>query len=295
MFKEAVGRSPLGERVALITGSTSGIGAEMARRLAADGAHVVVTGRREKRGVRIVDEIRGAGGEATFLRLDIADEDSVSTVFQSIAQQFGRLDVLVNNAAPLDLLTHGTDKPARDQTSAEFDSIVKPIMYGTYWASQRAIELMTKNSGGSIIHISSIASVLGVPATPAYTMAKGAVNAFSKQLAVDYASAGIRSNVIIVGLVLSGAYVTKMQADPRVGPLLENATLTRPGKPEDIANLVAFLASEQSAFITGTTMTADGGMTCSRDLPDLSQPFTGPTGLLDCVLPEKPQMPASDP
>ena len=265
---------PLSGKVALVTGSTSGIGAEMVRRLAADGAHVVVTGRRAKRGNAIAEEIRGTGGAATYLELDVADEASVDGVFARIRDDLGRLDVLVNNAAPLDLLTHGTDKPAGDQKTAEFDAIVKPIMYGTYWASQRAVELMAKNGGGSIVHISSIASVLGVPSAPAYTMAKGAVNAFSKQLAVDYADAGIRSNVVIVGLVLSGAYVTKMQADPRVGPLLEGATLTRPGTPEDIANLVAFLASEQSAFITGTVLTADGGMTASRDLPDLSQPFT---------------------
>jgi NAD(P)-dependent dehydrogenase (short-subunit alcohol dehydrogenase family) len=265
---------PLAGKVALVTGSTSGIGKEMARRLAADGAHVVVTGRRAKRGNAIVEEISAGGGEATYHPLDVSDEASVDAVFDHVTADLGRLDVLVNNAAPLDLLTHGTDKPAGGQTTAEFESIIKPIMYGTYWASRRAVELMTENGGGSIIHISSIASVLGVPSAPAYTMAKGAVNAFSKQLAVDYAAQGIRSNVIIVGLVLSGAYVTKMQADPRVGPLLEGATLTRPGKPTDIANLVAFLAGDQSEFITGTTMTADGGMTCSRDLPDLSQPFT---------------------
>jgi NAD(P)-dependent dehydrogenase (short-subunit alcohol dehydrogenase family) len=268
------GSRQLEDKVALVTGSTSGIGAQMARSLAGDGAHVVVTGRREKRGNAIVDEVRQAGGEATFLQLDITSEESVADVFDTVRAKFGRLDVLVNNAAPLDLLTHGTDKPAGGQTTAEFDSIVKPIMYGTYWASQRAVGLMAENSGGSIIHISSIASVLGVPSTPAYTMAKGAVNAFSRQLAVDYADAGIRSNVIIVGLVLSGAFVTKMQADRRVGPILENATLTRPGKPQDIANLVGFLAGDKSEFITGTVMTADGGMTCSRDLPDLSQPFT---------------------
>jgi NAD(P)-dependent dehydrogenase (short-subunit alcohol dehydrogenase family) len=265
---------PLAGKVALVTGSTSGIGREMVRRLAADGAHAIVTGRRAKRGNAIVDEIRAAGGAATFHPLDVADEDSVDTVFGRVHDEHGRLDVLVNNAAPLDLLTHGTDKPAGDQSTAEFDAIVRPIMYGTYWASRRAVDLMAKGDGGSIVHISSIASVLGVPSSPAYTMAKGAVNAFSKQLAVDYAAARIRSNVVIVGLVLSGAFVTKMQADPRVGPILENATLTRPGKPEDIANLIAFLASDQSEFITGAVLTADGGMTASRDLPDLSQPFT---------------------
>src|SRR5581483_3566811 len=194
-------------------------------------------------------------------------------VFGKIESTYGRLDILVNNAAPVDLVAQGIDKPAADQTTAEADSILRPVLYGSYWASQHAIRLMLRNGGGSIVHMSSIAAAVGLPCSPAYTMAKGAITALSRQLAVDYASAGIRSNTIVIGFVISGETAAGLLEDPLTGPMLEGATLTRVGTPDDIAEITAFLSSEQSGFLTGTTITADGGMTCSRELPDLSSAF----------------------
>jgi NAD(P)-dependent dehydrogenase (short-subunit alcohol dehydrogenase family) len=249
----------LAGKVALISGSTRGIGRTMAEMFAAEGAQVVVSGRSDEKGEKVAARIREAGGDATFVHLDVSDEASVQQVVAATIERYGKLTTLINNAAPTDLVSQGF-KPMHELTTDEWQAILRTTLTGNvFWASKYAIPHLIEGGGGSIVNISSGGSIFGVPGISVYSAAKGGMNALTRTMAVEYAEYGIRVNTIIVGRVV--AY-----AQDR-GPEMTHMLTGRVGKPSDIGYAALWLAADESEWVTGTAVTADGGQAIDhRDL-----------------------------
>ncbi len=238
-------------KVALVSGSTRGIGRSTAEMFAREGAKVAVTGRTVDRGEKVVAGIRAAGGVAEFFPLDITDEHSVHSAMDAVAERFGKLDVLINNAAPTDAVSTLV-KPLTDYTTEEWNRILLGTLTGNvFWACKYGIPHLIAAGGGSIVNISSGQSVVGLSGFAAYSAAKGAINSVTRTLAVENAEHDIRVNTIVVGRVIAH----KKDTGVSVGP----GHLTRLGTPDDIAYCATWLASDESAFVTGSLVTADGG------------------------------------
>ena len=249
----------LKDKVAFITGATSGIGAVMAQRFAAQGAKVVLAARREDKGKAIVAEIVRAGGQAAFHRMDQGIESDVRTAIEFAVSEFGALNILVNNAGPVDLIQSGTDRKVHELTTAAFDQIVRVTLHGPFWCCKYAIPHMIKAGAGSIVNISSIAAVTGLPMVPAYSAAKGALSALTRQIAFDYGANNIRCNGIITGLIVHEG--SKGQVDTTEKYRAYRARhLTRLGVPDDISNAAIYLASDESEFVTGSHLNVEGGI-----------------------------------
>jgi NAD(P)-dependent dehydrogenase (short-subunit alcohol dehydrogenase family) len=238
-------------KVALISGSTRGIGRTMAERFAAEGAKVVVSGRSVEKGEKVAAQIRDAGGDAMFVALDVSDEDSVKGAIAATVDRYGALTTLVNNAAATDLVNTRI-KPLTEFDTDEWEAILRTTLTGNvFWACKYGIPHLVDAGGGSIVNISSGAAMFGSAGTSAYSAAKGGMNAVTRTIAVEYADRGIRCNVIVVGRV-------KSHPKDR-GPNVPGA-LTRIGEPSDIAYAAMWLAADESEFVTGSTITADGGL-----------------------------------
>jgi NAD(P)-dependent dehydrogenase (short-subunit alcohol dehydrogenase family) len=244
-------------KVALISGSTRGIGRSMAQHFATEGAKVAVTGRTVAKGEKVVDLIRQNGGEAEFFPLDITSEESVSSTIDAVVERFGGLTTLINNAAPTDKVAASFKKLHELDTESWNDILLGTLTGNVFWASKYAWPHLKAAEGASILNISSGQSVMGMSGLGAYGAAKGAVNALTRHLAVEGAEDGIRANCIIVGRVVSYA------ADS--GRATGGGHLTRLGNPMDIAYCATWLSSDESAFVTGSLVTADGGFTINGD------------------------------
>jgi meso-butanediol dehydrogenase / (S,S)-butanediol dehydrogenase / diacetyl reductase len=264
-----VGR--LDGHVAIVTGSTRGIGRATAERFAAEGAAVVVTGRTEETGRKIERELRAAGYEATYVPTDLAREDDIVAMVRAAVDGYGKLTILVNNAAPTELMGPGRlDRQVTDLTNEGWDAILQVGLTAVVWACKHALPEITKAGGGAVVNISSAASILGTPGLDTYTCIKGAINALTRSLAVEYAPAGIRVNCIVSGMVLTSEGAFKMMDDPIIGGATKAMHLTRLGLPADIANAALFLASDEAAFVTGALLPVDGGVTARMPVPDIS-------------------------
>lgn len=257
--------------VAIVTGSTRGIGSATAERFAAEGAAVVVTGRSVEAGRDVERSIRAAGGEATFVPTDLAVEDDVVAMVRTATERYGKVTILVNNAAPTELMGPGRlDRRVTDLTNEGWDAILRVGLTAVIWACKYAIPEMARAGGGAVVNISSAASILGTPGLDTYTCIKGALNALTRSLAVEYAPDGIRVNGIVSGMVLTSEGAHKMMDDPVIGGATKAMHLTRLGLPADIANAALFLASDEAAFVTGALLPVDGGVTARMPVPDIS-------------------------
>lgn len=261
----------LADKVALVTGSTRAIGRAVAIRFAAEGARVVVTGRTDADGARVVAHIESEGGQALFVPANLEDQSQVQQLVDHAVEQFGRLDVLVNNGAATDLVgPGGVDAALLDLDTARWDAIVRGCTTTVVWSSQAAVRHMVNGGGGAIVNVSSAASARGTPAMAGYSVAKAGVEALTRSIAVDYAEYGVRANNLILGFIVSRPSHEAMAADPVAGPALRAMQLTRFGRPEDVASAALFLASDDASFITGTSLIVDGGATCRMPMPDLA-------------------------
>ena len=240
----------LQNKVALITGSTRGIGRTIAEKFAAEGAKVVVTGRTIERGEKNVKIIREAGGEAIFVPLDTADESSAQNAVNETVKAFGKLNILVNNSAPTAAVARNF-KPLIELPTSEWEEILHGVITSVFYMSKYAIPHMLKAGGGSIINISSGASITGIPGLAPYAAGKGGMNALTRVIAVEYGDKAVRCNTIIVGRVVSYA----SDEGPKT-----SKELLRVGKPSDIAHAATWLASDEAEWVTGSEITADGGV-----------------------------------
>jgi NAD(P)-dependent dehydrogenase (short-subunit alcohol dehydrogenase family) len=261
----------LAGNVALVTGSTRGIGRAIATRFAREGAQVVITGRTDDAGRAVEAEIRGAGGDAVYVVTDLANEDDVVAAVQAAVERYGKLTILVNNAAPTELMGPGRlDRRVTELTNEGWDSIMLVALKAVMWACKYSIPEIAKAGGGAVVNISSAASLLGTAGLDTYTAAKGALNTLTRSMAVEYAPDGVRVNCIVSGMVLTSEGAFKMMDDPVIGGATKAMHLTRLGLPDDIANAALFLASDEAAFVTGAILPVDGGVTARMPVPDIS-------------------------
>ena len=240
-------------KVAIISGGSRGMGAAEARMFAREGAKVVIGDLLEEEGIKVVSEIGESGGEALFVTLDVTDESSWQSAVSAAVERFGKVDILVNNAAIL--RTQGL----LETTEEIWDEVMDINVKGTFLGAKTVIPEMRKAGGGSIINISSGAGITGSRRNTAYHASKGAVRIFTKSAAIQYAGENIRVNSVHPGPVDTDMLASSLAADDARRP--EDVPLGRYGRPEEVAYGVLYLASDESSFVTGSEVVIDGGRT----------------------------------
>lgn len=252
-------------KIAIVTGSTEGIGQAAARKFASEGAAgVLIVGRNEKRAIEVAESITRDGGKAYPCRADISIAADAENMVRTAIEQWGRLDILINNAA--NTSTAG-DVPIADADPAEWQKAFDVNATGTMYCCKYAVPAMIESGGGSIVNASSGLGEIADERFPGYACSKAALVRLSQHIAIAYGSKGIRSNTLVIGLIETQAL--DYMPPEMLKIMAENHLLGRLGKAEEIANVMAFLASDEASFVTGATMVADGGFL--SHLPHLAQ------------------------
>ncbi|WP_375476350.1 SDR family NAD(P)-dependent oxidoreductase [uncultured Jatrophihabitans sp.] len=256
--------------VAIVTGATQAMGEAIARRLARNGVAVLGVGRDDSRGRAVAARIVADGFEADFVATDVGKEDEVARAVEAVVERFGGLDIVVNNAASLDAWP--PEAPVHLEPTDVFDSILRVNLYGPFWFVKYGAPVMIAGQrGGLFVNISSYAAHRGVAGKPAYTASKGALEALTRQVAVDYAEYGIRANTLVLGSI-GVPRNAALHDDPDMAEAMRAGRLVhRAGTPDDTAAAVAFLASPDAGFITGTTLNVDGGLLAKAAVPRVAQ------------------------
>ena len=250
------------DKVVLVTGATGGIGKAIAIAFAKKGAKVIVNARKlskDKDGSTVLDEIEKAGGEADFVKGDVADSNSVQNIIRDGIEAFGRIDILVNNAG---IVIPGTLESTSEE---EFDLTMDVNVKGTFLMSKYVVPHMKKQGGGVIVNIGSVAALKGHVDRAAYCASKGAVVALSRAMAADHVKDNIRVNVVCPGTTYTPAIEEKIASAPDPAAMeaafVNRQPMGRLGRAEEIAHAVLFAASEEAAYMTGSVIVIDGGMT----------------------------------
>ena len=246
----------LSGKVAIVTGGGSGIGAEISRTLARAGAAVCIFGRTAASIDAVVADIARAGGKAMAYRVDVGDEAAYCEAIAAVVAAHGQLDILVNNA---NQFTFG---PLVATTTDDWHRNFTTSVDGTFWGTREAMRHMAA-SGGAVINISSICGSLGSAYMAGYSAAKAAINNFSRTAAVEGAPQGIRVNVVTPAVVDTPATNGMLSDDAAKAATERLIPMGRVGLPSDIANAVAFLASDLAGYITGVELPVDGGRACA--------------------------------
>ena len=246
----------LAGKVALISGGARGMGAAEARLFAREGARVVVADVLEAEGQAVAAEVSAAGGQSVFARLDVTSESDWGQAIALAVSRFGALNVLINNAGI------GGSSRVEDTTAEAWDRVMDVNAKGVFLGTKTAIPAMRRAGGGSIVNIASQLGLVGMDdSSPQYTASKGAVRLLTKTTALQYAREGIRCNSVHPGPILT-PMTEHRRADPVVYKrMLSRIPLGRYGEAEEVAYAVLYLASDESAFVTGSELVIDGGWT----------------------------------
>lgn len=246
----------LKNKVVIITGAKSGIGLAAARRFAAEGAKVILTDIQDAS--QETDEIRQEGREAFFIRTDVSISLQVTALFEQAINKYGRLDILVNNAG-VELA-----KKLPETTEEEWEKLMSVNLKGVFLCSKAAILYMRHHGGGVIVNVASELGLVGGAEIAAYCASKGGVVQLTKAMAIDHAADNIRVNCICPGPVetslLERIFLSSQDPEKERKETIEKVPLKRLGRPEEIANVILFLASEESSYMTGACVAVDGGL-----------------------------------
>lgn len=256
----------LKDKVCVITGGASGIGEAGTRVFASLGAIVCIFDVNEKAGKALEKELTDKGDKVVFLNTDISNYECVKNSVSKVEEMFGKVDVLYNNAS---VFLGGKDTKIGDVDIAIWDKVLSINLNGLFYCTKLCLPLMIKAGGGSVIHTASSAGVVGIPSCAAYTATKGATVTLTRSMAVDYGKYNIRTNCIAPAAIETEMVKESNLNDPSFDNdffLHQITPLQRWGKPNDIANLAAFLASDEAAYINGVIIPCDGGITVNGNV-----------------------------
>ena len=245
----------LGGKVAVVNGGSRGIGEAIARGLAACGAEVVLSSRKLESVQEVAQSINADGGKASARACHAGHMDEIEALFKGVREDFGRLDILINNAA-----TNPWFGPAAELPADAFDKTIEVNLKGPYYMMSQAIPLMAESGGGSIVNVASIAALVSMAGQAVYAMTKAGLVSLTKSFAYEYGKAGVRVNAIMPGIVET-RFAAALVENPGVQKRLATLPVPRAGQPEDMVGGVLYLASDAAAYTTGTTLIMDGGMT----------------------------------
>jgi NAD(P)-dependent dehydrogenase (short-subunit alcohol dehydrogenase family) len=240
--------------VVLITGALAGIGRAAAFSFAHDGAHLVVSGRRDKEGEALAAELQGLGAEAVFVRADVRYENEVRDLVDKVVARFGRLDAAVNCAG-----TEGKPGPATEQTAETYAATFDTNVLGTLLSMKHEMRVMLSRGSGSIVNVSSTYGRVGAAGASVYSASKHAVEGLTKSAALEAAASWVRINMVAPGPIDTGMLNRFAGTAERKAGLAATVPLNRVGRPEEIAQTIMFLASDKASFITGASYVVDGG------------------------------------
>lgn len=254
----------LENRIAVVTGASSGIGKSIAEELVAEGATVVLASNEPELGNDVAASLRDAGGTAVFVDCDITDDSRVESLFADAVERFGGVDILVNNAGV------NYSAPFTETEPDAWDATIAIDLRGAYHCSFRAVPAMIARGGGAIVNMSSVHGLAAVPGSSPYDTAKAGLFGLTRTLAVELAEKGIRVNAVSPGLIETRLWERNLAAseDPAAHTefWMKQVPMARIGKPREIARVVVFLASDDASYVTGANLVADGGLT-SRLIP----------------------------
>ena len=240
--------------VVLITGALTGIGRATALAFAQEGAYLVVSGRREEEGEKLVAELRKLGAQAEFVRSDVRHEAEIRSLVDKTVARFGRLDVAVNNAG-----TEGTLGPVTAQTAETYAATFDTNVLGTLLSMKHELRVMLAHGHGSIVNVSSTAGRAGVAGASVYVASKHAVEGLTKAAALEVAEFGIRVNAVAPGPIETGMLNRFTGTAEKKAALIAGVPVKRVGRPEEIAQTILFVASDKASFISGASIAVDGG------------------------------------
>ena len=243
-------------KVILITGALTGIGRATALAFAREGAHLVVCGRRDDIGNALATELRTLGVEAEYIRADVRHEDDVRSLVDRTIKRFGQLDVAVNTAG-----TEGKPGPVTEQSAESYAAVFDTNVLGTLLSMKHELRVMLPQGSGSIVNVSSTYGHTGAAGASIYAASKHAVEGLTKSAALEAAGTGVRVNVVAPGPIETPMLNRFTGTDQRKAGLASTVPLKRVGRPEEIAQTIAFLASDKASFITGASYLVDGGKT----------------------------------
>ncbi|MDM5205596.1 MULTISPECIES: SDR family NAD(P)-dependent oxidoreductase [Cytobacillus] len=242
--------SKLQDKVAVITGGVSGIGAATAKLFASEGAKLVLVDMNEEKGASFEAELKSQGAEAVFLKADVTSEVEVKNIFTTALDTFGKVDILFNNAGI------GAVKPTEELSYAEWRKTVEVDLDGVFLVAQAAIKEFLKTGSGVIVNTASMYGWVGSPGSAAYNAAKAGVVNLTRSLGLEYAARNIRVNALCPGFI-----DTPILGETDRQGLTAATPMNRLGKPEEMAKAVLFMASDDSSFMTGNSLIIDGGYT----------------------------------
>ena len=242
----------LKDKVALVTGASQGIGRETALALAEAGAKVAVAARNEEKLITLVADIQAAGGEAIAIRMDVADPDQIKSGFKQTLEKFGRLDILVNNAA----ITR--DGLALRMKQEDWDAVIRTNLTGAHLCIQQALSTMMRARAGRIINIASVVAQMGNAGQANYVAAKAGLVGLTKAIAIEIASRNITVNAVAPGFIATP--MTDVLSEEVKTTLKTRIPLGRMGTSRDVASAIVFLASDEAAYITGHVLDVNGGL-----------------------------------
>ncbi|PZW43560.1 NAD(P)-dependent dehydrogenase (short-subunit alcohol dehydrogenase family) [Humitalea rosea] len=242
--------------VVLITGALTGIGRATALAFADEGARLVVSGRRAEAGEALATELRGRGAEAEFVQADVRNDAELASLIDRTIARFGRLDVAVNNAG-----TEGTPGPVTEQTAESYAATFDTNVLGLLLSMKHEMRVMLPQGRGSIVNVSSVVGKIGLAGVSVYAASKHAVEGLTKAAALEGAAAGVRVNAVAPGPIETPMLNRFTGTEERKAGMVAGLPLGRAGTPEEVAQVIVFLASDKASFVTGQSLSIDGGMT----------------------------------